>query len=128
MAEILVEEISSGTTLIDTLLAQAKGRSAKPKKEEDDNLDEEDVAPKKGAKGKADDEDGDDEDDVAEPVEGDDDWDPDFEEFDLPKSRKGKGKDDEEDEDFKVEEEEDFSDMELYNDSASGGFDDDDDY
>ena len=36
--------------------------------------------------------------------------------------------DEEEDEDFKVEEEEDFSDMDLYNDSASGGFDDDDDY
>ena len=34
----------------------------------------------------------------------------------------------EEEEDFKVEEEEDFSDMDLYNDSASGGFDEEDDY
>lgn len=52
MAEILVEEISSGTTLIDTLIAQAKGRSAKPKKEEDEDFDDEEVAPKKVQKEK----------------------------------------------------------------------------
>ena len=45
----------------------------------------------------------------------------------FPNQKKGKGKDEEEEEDFKVEEEEDFSDMDLYNDSASGGFDDDED-
>ena len=57
--------------------------------------------------------------------ERDDDWDPDFEEFDLPKSRKGKaGKDADEEEDFKIEEDDEFKDMDLFDD---GGFDDDDD-
>ena len=50
MAEILVEEVTSGTTLIDTLFAQAKGRSPKPKKDEDDDDLDEEPAPKKGAK------------------------------------------------------------------------------
>ena len=61
-------------------------------------------------------------------TEEDDDWDPDFDEFDVPKStgkkapaKKGaKVKDD--DEDFKVDEE--FSDLGLDDDE---GFDDDDD-
>jgi len=127
MVEILVEEKTLGTILSDTVIAQAKGRSSKTKKEEaDDDLNDEEVAPKKGAKSKSDD---DDDDDAVEGEEqGDDNWDPDFEEFDLPKSRKGKDKEVDEEEDFKVEEEEDFSDMDLLNDSASGGFDEEDDY
>ena len=57
---------------------------------------------------------------VAE--EGDaDEWDPDFEEFDVPKSRKGGKKEGEEEEDFKFEEDEEFKDLDLFND---GGFDD----
>lgn len=125
MAEILVEEISSGTTLLDTLLAQAKGRSPKKKTEdEDDDLDEE-VAPKKGGKKAADDDDDIDDDDDFDGEEDDDDnWDPDFEEFDVPKSKKGKGKaEEEEDDDFKIEEEEDFSDMDPF--TGGSGFDDD---
>lgn len=52
--------------------------------------------------------------------EDDEEWDPDFEEFDLPPSKKGPAKKGEED-DFKIEEDEEFKD--LFND---GGFDDDD--
>ena len=50
MAVILAEETTPGI-LFDTLVAQAKGRPSKTKKEEDDeDLDDEDVAPKKTAK------------------------------------------------------------------------------
>jgi DNA-directed RNA polymerase subunit delta len=128
MTEILVEAPTSEDTLINTIIAQAKKTSAKPKKVEDEDLDDdEDVAPKKASKKGKDDEDDDDEEDVEKDDDwekGDDaeeEWDPDFEEFDLPKSKKGKSSKGEEEEDFKVEEEEDFKDMDLFND---GGFDD----
>src|SRR5215207_5684996 len=105
MAIILAEETTTSETLIETLVAQAKGRPSKAKTvEENDDIDEEDVAPKKASKkGK----------DVDE-----DDWEPDFEEFDRPKSKKGKGKGEEEEEDFKVEEDEEFKDMDLFNETG----------
>jgi hypothetical protein len=126
MAVILTEEITS-ETLIETIIAQAKGRPSKTKKVEDDeDLDDEDVAPKKSSKKSSDDDDDDEDDDVDGAEEDDDEWDPDFEEFDLPKSRKGKGGSKaEEEEDFKVEDTEDFKDLDLFNDSES--FDDEDD-
>ena len=65
-----------------------------------------------------------------EKSEEDDDWDPDFDEFDIPKSKgakkspaAGKKKADEDD-DFKLDE--DFKEFDLFNDKDSG-FDDDDD-
>ena len=71
----------------------------------------------------------DEEDDNWKKVEDDDDWDPDFAEFDLPKSgsKKGgvgkKGKD--EDDDFKIDDE--FKD--LFGSSKRGNhYDDDDDF
>jgi|SRR5215203_869664 len=121
MAIILAEETTTSETLIETLVAQAKGRPSKAKTvEENDDIDEEDVAPKKASKkGKDVDEDEDDEDDDTDGEDvDDDDWDPDFEEFDLPKSKKGKGKGEEEEEDFKVEEDEEFKDMDLFNDTG----------
>jgi hypothetical protein len=126
MAVILTEEITS-ETLIETIVAQAKGRPSKTKKVEDDkDLDDEDIAPKKSSKKASDDDDDDEDDDVDGAEEDDDEWDPDFEEFDLPKSRKGKGGSKaEEEEDFKVEDTEDFKDLDLFNDSES--FDDEDD-
>ena len=120
MAIILAEEILSETSVADLLIAQAKGRAPKKKAEEEDDMDdeEEETAPKKSTKKGADEDDDDDDDvDDAEPVEGDDDWDPDFEGFDLPKSRKGKGGKEEEEEDFKIEEDEEFKD--LFNDSGT---------
>ena len=115
------------STLLDTLIAQAKGRAPKKKVEDDEASIEEEVAPKKSAtKAPAKDEDEDDFDDEEDMDIDDeeDDWDPDFEEFDLPKSKKGGGKKgEEEEEDVKFEEDEDFKDMDLFNDS---GFDDED--
>src|SRR6266496_4020036 len=83
---------------------------------------------RKEAEGENDDDDWDDEDDdedVAEAVDDwekveEDEWDPDFEEFDVPKSKAkkaGKKGADEED-DFKVDEE--FKDMDLFN--EGGGY------
>ena len=67
-------------------------------------------------------------DDDWEKPEEEDEWDPDFDEFDLPKSKGKKAtggkKKEEEEEDFKVDE--DFKEFDLFNDK-SGGFDDDDD-
>jgi hypothetical protein len=59
-------------------------------------------------------------DDDWDAAEEEEEWDPDFEEFDLPKSKKGKSSKGEEEEDFKVEEEEDLKDL-----FTDGGFDDD---
>lgn len=115
---------------------------SKPRKqleddEEDDLEDlEEEITPKKGVKAaakksKADEED-DDDDDAEDEVddwdkpEEEDDWDPDFEEFDLPKSKgkksTGGAKKGKEDDDLGVDDE--FKDMDLFNDR---GFDDEDD-
>lgn len=123
MAEILVDQFTSERSLAESLIAQAKKSSTKPKKvEEDDDMDDEEVNPKKSSKKEKDDEDDEKDDDWDAKEEGAEEWDPDFEEFDLPKSRKGKSGKGEEEEDFKVEGEEDFKDLDLFND---GGFDDD---
>jgi nucleolin len=77
-----------------------------------------------------------DDEDTVEPVaseDDDDNWDPDFDEFDLPKSKTGKkiggakksGKEDDDD-DFKVDEE--FKDMMGGGSSKRSGLDDDDDF
>lgn len=119
-------------------------KSAKPvKAEEDDDLDDEleldspKIKSPKGksasAKSKADDDDDVDEaDDVAddwEKVEEEEEWDPDFEEFDLPKSKgkKTPGKKAaavDEDEDFKIDDE--FKD--IFNDNDAGFDEEDDDF
>ena len=61
-----------------------------------------------------------------EKVEEEDDWDPDFEEFDLPKSKTKKStgtkKPGKEEDDLGIDDE--FKDMDLFNDS---GFDDEED-
>jgi DNA-directed RNA polymerase subunit delta len=115
---------------------------AKPKEQLEDDIDDietDDEKPSKGkkmaaVKGKSDEE-GDDDSDVDEvedtwnkPEDGDD-WDPDFDEFDLPKSSakktgttKKSAKDD--DDDFKIDDE--FKD--LFDNKSSKFDDDDDDY
>ena len=123
MAVILVEEITSEKSMTE-IIAQAK-KASKPKVEgDDDDLDDEEVAPKKSSKkSKTDEEDDDDDvdDDNWDKEEDEEEWDPDFEEFDLPKSKKGKGGKGGDEDDFKIEEDDEFKDMDLFNDS---GFDD----
>lgn len=133
MAIIIDEVKSEEKSLYDILIAQAKGRSPKKKSEDDDDLgDEEDPPKKSGKTSKEDDEDDDDdvEDDNwnKDEAEGEE-WDPDFEEFDLPKSKGKKAvggakKGAEEEEDFKVDDE--FKD--LFNDGASLDEDEEDDF
>ncbi len=68
-------------------------------------------------------------DDDWEKAEEDDNWDPDFEEFDLPKSKtkKPSTKKPGEDEDLKMDD--DFKEFGLFDDmEGGGGFDDEDDY
>ena len=90
-------------------IAKPSAKKAKEEEDEDDDDDEVETpkpAAKKNAKAtsakskkKGDDNDDDDEDDVAEDeevdewdkVEEDEEWDPDFDEFDLPRSRAKKG-------------------------------------
>lgn len=121
MSVLLEKEIETIAVKKANIIA-AKGRKAPAKKDEEDLDDDEEVPVKgAGAKKEEDEEDVDD----ADAEEGDDEWDPDFEEFDLPKSRKGAaGKEADEEEDFKVEEDEDFKELDLFDD---GGFEDDDD-
>jgi hypothetical protein len=95
--------------------ALAKGRSAK-KAEDEDAADEEEVDEV--------------EDDWEKGEDEEDSWDPDFEEFDLPKSKKSSGagkKGADEEEDFKIEEDPEFKD--LFSGGRGGGndFDDEDD-
>ncbi len=110
--------------------------------EEDDDLDEEATAAKPVAKAKAGgkkkkaDDDDDEEDDVEAEVEDewekpadDDNWDPDFEEFDVPKSKtkKAPGKKSGEEDDLKIDD--DFKEFGLFNDADGGGdFDEEDDF
>ena len=126
MAILTVETKSEEQSLFDILISQAKGKAPKKKvEEEEDDADLDDEAPKKSAKkSKSDDDDDDDDaeegDDDWNKEEEDDAWDPDFEEFDLPKSKGKKApgvgkKPAEEEEDFKVEDDE-FKD--LFNDGA----------
>lgn len=123
----------------------SKKTSSRAKKQEededDDDLDEtEEVAPKKGRKAGAsskagkngededDDDAAEDEPDEWEKPEVEEEWDPDFDEFDIPKStgkkstgtKKAAG----EEEDFAIDDE--FKDLGFFDD-ASGGFDDDED-
>jgi len=132
MAIIIDEVKSEEKSLYDILIAQAKGRSPK-KKSEDDDLGDEEATPKKSGKSSKE-EDDDDDDDVEDDnwnkdETEDEEWDPDFEEFDLPKSKGkkvvgGAKKGAEEEEDFKVDDE--FKD--LFNDGASLDEDEEDDF
>jgi DNA-directed RNA polymerase subunit delta len=133
MAIIIDEVKSKEKSLYDILIAQAKGRSPKKKSEEDDDLGDEEAPPKKSGKSSKE-EDDDDDDDVEDDnwnkdEAEDEEWDPDFEEFDLPKSKGKKAvggakKGAEEEEDFKVDDE--FKD--LFNDGASLDEDEEDDF
>lgn len=127
MTLLTVETKSEEKSLFNILVAQAKSKPAKKKAEDDDDDELDEEAPKKSGKASKDD----DEDDEVPEKEDDwnkeeaEEWDPDFEEFDLPKSKGKKAagtgtKPAEEEEDFKVEDEE-FKD--LFNDGA--GFDED---
>lgn len=104
------------------IIAQAKVKGAARKKVEEDDLD--DDVPAKGAGKKGVDDEDDLDDDDGSDVE-DDDWDPDFDEFDVPKSRGGKGKEEDEEEDFKPEEDEDLKELDLFSDSALDDEEDD---
>ena len=133
MAIIIDEVKSEEKSLYDILIAQAKGRSPKKKSDDDDDLGDEEVAPKKSGKSSKE-EDEDDDDDVEDDnwnkdEAEDEEWDPDFEEFDLPKSKGKKAvggakKGAEEEEDFKVDDE--FKD--LFNDGGSLDEDEEDDF
>src|SRR5215203_523676 len=134
MAIIIDEVKSEEKSLYDILIAQAKGRSTKKKSEEDDLSDEEAPPKKSGKSSKAGDDDEEDGDDVEDDnwnkdETEDEEWDPDFEEFDLPKSKGKKAvggakKGAEEEEDFKVDDE--FKD--LFNDGGSLDEDEEDDF
>jgi nucleolin len=114
---------------------------SKPIDDDEDGLDDEaESRPvkklSKGPKSLAEDDDEEivDDEEIDQPVAGeDDDWDPDFDEFDLPKSKTGKkiigpkkSVKDDDDDDFKVDEE--FKDMMGGGGSSKRGFDDDDDF
>jgi len=127
---VKLEKEHTPVDLVETLVSQAK-RASKTKKsaEDDDDFDELEESPKKSgsAKKPRDEEDDDDveekPDEWEKPEEGDDDWDPDFEEFDLPKSKKAKSGKAGGEENPKIEEDDEFKDLFNEND---GGFDDDD--
>ncbi len=116
-------------------------KSKKQLEEDGDELedDEEPVAKSSSKKTSSKSDDDDTDDDVEEvedtwnKPEEEDSWDPDFDEFDIPKSKhkstgaspkKGSKKGDEDD-DFKLDD--DFKEFGLFNDKG-GGLDDDDDY
>ena len=114
MSVLTVEIKSEEKSLFDVLIAQAKSKSSKKKVEEDDDLDEDEEKPapkKSGKSSKEEDVDDDDveDDDWNKGDEEGEEWDPDFEEFDLPKSKgkkaagAGSKPAAEEEEDFKVE-------------------------
>jgi len=110
--------------------------------EEDDDLDEEEatakpaVKAKAGGKKKKTEDDEEDEDDADTEVDDEwekpadeDNWDPDFEEFDVPKSKTKKtpGKKSGEEDDLKIDD--DFKEFGLFNDADGGNdFDEDDDF
>ena len=119
------------TELEEDVLEITMAKAAKkPKKEEEEDDDFEDEKPSKGKKTTSEEE----EDDDVE--EGDDnwnkdeneDWDADFDEFDIPKSKGGKvvkpKKGESDEDDFKIDE--DFKEFDLFNDS--NGFDEEDDF
>ena len=124
MSVKLGNKITTAKKITAPVEAKAKSASTK-KKQQDEDLDDDelDEKPLKKSSTKSEDDDDDDiEDDDWDKNEEEDAWDPDFEEFDLPKSKKGKAsKGADTEEDFKIEEEEDFKDIDLFNDR---GFDD----
>ena len=118
-----------------------KGKRASSKSKEEDDIDDDndkDQKPLKKGKGasKKNDDD-DDEDDVVEvqddweKPEEEDEWDPDFDEFDVPKSKgkktpaTGKKPAKDEEDDFKIDD--DFKDL-GFDDLDGGGFDEEDDF
>jgi hypothetical protein len=127
MAVITRETGTEEKSLYQILVSQAKAKSKK-KAEEDDLDDDDDDVPAKGGKAAKDDDDDadvDEKDDDWNKDDAEDTWDPDFEEFDLPKSKGKKApgsptKGVEEEEEFKVDEE--FKDL-----FAGGSLDDDED-
>jgi len=131
MAILTVETKTEERSLYEILISQAKGKSSKKKVEDDDDdlVDEEPKKSAKSSKSNDDDDDMDESDDDWNKEEDDDAWDPDFEEFDLPKSKgkKAPGKKSaavDEDEDFKIDDE--FKD--IFNDGDAGFDDEDDDF
>ena len=118
------EQTPATTDLVETLVAHAK-RTKTRKTEEDGDLEELEEGQKKpGSAKKATDDDDDVEEKPDDWEKPEDDWDPDFEEFDLPKSKKAKSGKAGAEEDSKIEEDDEFKDLFNEND---GGFDDDDD-
>ena len=131
------EPKTSGKSVTKSTGEKPKKPLPKKQSEEDDDLedDEDEITPKRVSAGtsskKTKNEDDEDEDDIEEEddwnkVEEDDAWDPDFEEFDLPKSKSSKGgskKGADEEEDFKIDDE--FKDLGLFNDA---GFEEEDDF
>ncbi len=132
---------TSSKTALDPERTAVKKSSSKAKKDEDDDDDEVDEeletkpaskTKKATTKSKVDDEEDEDEDvevaDDWEKPEEEDEWDPDFDEFDVPKSKgvkkvigkKGKADDDE----FKLDD--DFKDL-GFDDLSGGGYDDEED-
>jgi nucleolin len=104
------EEEESGK---DALSMDAKGKTPKV------------PAPSKKKSRDDEDEEGEDEEvDDWEKPEEEDNWDPDFDEFDIPKSRAKKSGGKKDDDDFAIDDE--FKDMGMFDDS--GGYDDDDDF
>lgn len=106
--------------------------------DDDADPDEEVVKPKKAAKGKksSDDDEEEEEVEIADEWEKseEDNWDPDFDEFDVPASKTkkaGPGKK-AKDEDDALRPDDDFKEFGLFDDEAGGrgrgGYDDDDDY
>lgn len=126
MAVMTVDTILQEESIYKTLIVGAKGRSPKTKTEDEDELDDDAPArPGKASKDDDDDSDVDEKEDDWNKEDEADSWDPDFEEFDLPKSKGKKAPGTskggvEEEEDFKVDEE--FKDL-----FAGGSVDDDED-
>lgn len=109
---------------------KTKKAEVKPKNsDEDDDMYLDNEKPtKKSISSKSDDEDDDlDVQDDWEKPEDDDNWDPDFEEFDVPKSKvkKTPGKKSSDEDEFSVDDE--FKDLGFFDDDSSG-FESEDDY
>jgi hypothetical protein len=120
-AEVALAEVSEIEDYAGIGYGALSIKAARKKSEEEEEVDEEDI-PAAG------DEPADDEwEEGEEGAEEEDEWDPDFDEFDIPKStKKGSGGKEEEEEDVKFDEDlNEFDD--LFGDSADE-FDEDDDF
>ena len=104
--------------------------SKSKKDDEEDDFDEADDKPmKKAARSSDEDEDAEDVEDDWNQVEEDENWDPDFDEFDIPKSKtkKSGGKKSADDDDLGMDDE--FKDLGFDDFSGGGGgFDEEDDF